>query len=57
MRKSIQVITMPWSCFSDHTVYCSYKHCSLIINLFEKLVFYQLIVFDRQEQIQDCGYD
>lgn len=44
---------MPWSCFSDHIVYWSYKHCSLIINLLEKVVFYQLIAFDRQEQIQD----
>lgn len=31
MRKTIQVITMPWSCFSDHIVYFYYKHCRLFL--------------------------
>lgn len=52
MRKSIQVITMPWSCFSDPILYFYYKHCSLIISLLERLVFCQLIALTGKDRFK-----
>lgn len=58
MRKNIQVITMPWSCFSDHIVYFSYKHCSLIWkSLWKTCLLSAYCFWQARVDSRLCGYN